>query len=237
MSLIEPIRQTPTAEPTEARPQMTMLERAVENGASIEILTKLMDLQERHERNQARRAFDTAVANAKAEMPVVVKNREGHNGKRYADFAAIAKAVDPVITAHGLSYRFRITQTDKITVTCVLSHEAGHAEETTLSGPADASGSKNAIQAIGSTLSYLQRYSLVAALGLAVAEDDDGHGAGDGVVISEKQEAALREALDNSGAPVPAFCRAFKIDSLGDLPAARFDEAMRRIAQRGANAQ
>jgi hypothetical protein len=66
-----------------------------------------MALGERWDNTQARKAFDMAIAAAKAEIPVVVKNATGHNSKRYADFAAIARAVDPVISKHGLSYRFR----------------------------------------------------------------------------------------------------------------------------------
>src|SRR5690606_8392781 len=119
-------------------------------------------------------AFDAAIASAKAEIPAVAKNAKGHNNKAYANFAAYAAVVDPVLGKWGLSYRFRTEQTDRITVTCVLTHKDGHAEENSLSGPPDGSGSKNAIQAIGSTLTYLQRYTLVQALGLSAADDDDG---------------------------------------------------------------
>jgi hypothetical protein len=159
---------------------MDMLDRAVTQGASMEVLEKLMALQERWEANQARKSFNDAVAAAKAEIPVITKNREGHNSKRYADFAAYARVVDPILGKHGLGYRFRTVQDDRIHVTCILFHKAGHVEENTLAGPADATGSKNAIQAIGSTLTYLQRYSLTQALGLAATEDDDGKAAGNG---------------------------------------------------------
>ena len=80
-----------TAAPRSITP-MEMLSRAIEGGAGIEVLEKLMDLQERWEARQARRAFDEAVAAAKSEIKPIVRNREGHNAKRYADFAAIAAA-------------------------------------------------------------------------------------------------------------------------------------------------
>jgi hypothetical protein len=103
--------------------------------------------------------------NAVEKIAPIQRNAKGHNDKRYADFAAIAKVVDPILSRAWPVYRFRTAQGDRISVTCILSHnEDGHSEETTLSGPADASGSKNAIQAIGSTLTYLQRYSLVQML-------------------------------------------------------------------------
>src|ERR1700754_1173636 len=144
---------------------MDMLNRAVSSNADIDMIEKLMNLQERWETSQARKAFDEAVSAAKKEIPPITRNATGHNSKKYADFAAIAKVIDPIIGKHGLSYRFRTTQNGSIAVTCILSHKAGHSEETTLSGPADKTGSKNDIQAIGSTLTYLQRYSLVQMLG------------------------------------------------------------------------
>jgi len=211
-----------------------MLSMAVERGASIETLEKLMGLRERWEASQARKAFDEAVADAKAGIQPVLKNREGHNGKRYADFAAIAKAVDPIITQHGLSYRFRTSQTDRISVTCVLSHKDGHSEETTLSGPADASGSKNAIQAIGSTLTYLQRYTLVQALGLAASEDDDGgrHGAPNVETITEEQAMILREmieATESDERGVLAFVRA---KDIGSIAADKYDSLMAMLKKK-----
>ena len=125
--------------------------------------------------------------------------------------------VDPIIGAHGLSYRFRTTQNDRISVTCILSHKAGHAEETTLSGPADSSGNKNAIQAIGSTLTYLQRYSLVQMLGLAAGNDDDGKAAGDGETITQEQLEELVKFADEVFADKIALCKYFSVASLADI--------------------
>jgi len=211
-----------------------MLSMAVERGASIEVMTKLMDLRERWEAGQARKAFDEAVASAKAEIPVIAKTATGHNSKRYADFAAIARVVDPIITSHGLSYRFRTEQTDKISVTCVLSHRDGHSEANTLSGPSDTSGSKNAIQAIGSTLTYLQRYTLVQALGLAASEDDDGRTGNMGQAVDDDQIGDLVELIDSVGADKSAFLKFFKIAALADLPASKFQQAVAMLnAKRG----
>lgn len=202
-----------------------MLSMAVERGASIEVMTKLMDLRDRWEASQARKEFDAAVAAAKAEIPIINKNREGHNSKRYADFAAFASVVDPIIGKFGLSYRFRTTQTDRINVTCILSHKDGHAEETTLSGPADTTGNKNAIQAIGSTLTYLQRYTLVQALGLAAGEDDDGRAAGAVETLSEEQLIELRELIEAAEANEAGLKTYFKIAHLKDMRADKFGDA------------
>jgi ERF superfamily len=205
---------------------MDMLNRAVSSGADINMIEKLMVLHERWDATQARKAFDEAVSAAKAEIPAIQRNATGHNSKKYADFAAIAKVVDPIIGKRGLSYRFRTSQTDRISVTCILSHKAGHSEETTLIGPADTSGNKNAIQAIGSTLTYLQRYSLVQMLGLAAAADDDGKQAGNGEMVTLEQVEELVALADEVGADKEAFCRYFKVDGFADIPAKDFPRAI-----------
>jgi hypothetical protein len=157
---------------------MDILARAVSDGASIEVLERLMVLQERWEANEARKAFEKAMAAASTEMPALVKNRAvkfGTTSYKHEDLAEVVSAIAPVLGKHGLSHRFETTtEPGRITVTCIISHELGHSIRNSLSGPADISASKNAIQAIGSTITYLSRYSLKAALGLAAAHDDDG---------------------------------------------------------------
>ena len=65
-----------------------------------------------------------------------------------------------------------------MSITCVISHRDGHNEENSLSAGADHSGEKNAIQASGSTLTYLPGLTLMAGLGLAAAHYDAGTAAG-----------------------------------------------------------
>jgi hypothetical protein len=213
---------------------MDMLNRAVASGADIDVLEKLMSLQERWESANARKAFEQALAAAKGEIPIVIRNATGHNEKKYADFAAIAKAIDPILGRHGLSYRFKTLQTEKsITVTCVLFGH-GHSEETALSAGADTTGNKNAIQAIGSTLTYLQRYSLVQMLGLAAAKDDDGNAAGSAEAITLEQVEQLVALADEVGADKEAFCRYFKVGGLADITTKDFPRAIAALNKKRA---
>lgn len=192
MNAVARIHEEEAFTPAEPMTPMAMVQQAVSSGAGIEVVSKLMDLHERWEANQARKDFDAAIAGAKSKIRPVVRNKKGHNDKRYADFSAYAREVDPVLAKFGLSYRFRSDQDDRIKVTCILSHKNGHSETNTLAGPADSSGSKNAIQAIGSTLTYLQRYTLTQALGLAASDDDDAHSSDQRVLeISGAAEAAI----------------------------------------------
>ena len=135
--------------------------------------------------------------------------------------------MNPVLAEYGLSYRYRSEQEGaSIRVTCVLSHRDGHAEETTLSGGADNTGNKNSIQAIASTLTYLQRYTLKLALGLADSGgDDDGRAAGGEEPISEEQVKMLQGLASQSKADLEKFCAYFKVEALPDLRKSQFENA------------
>lgn len=237
MNQVAPLPETSAAPHTVQAPNvltpMQLIERAMTNGADMALIDKFMEMQERWDTRNARKAFDEAIAAAKAEIPPIVRNAKGHNDKRYADFAAIATVVDPILSKHGLHYRFRTMQNDRISVTCILSHKAGHSEETTLSGPADQTGNKNAIQAIGSTQTYLQRYTLVSMLGLAASNDDDGKAAGAGEAVTQDQIGDLVALMESVGADKAKFLRFFKIEQLAELPSKRFQEAVNMLNAKG----
>jgi hypothetical protein len=161
---------------------MDMLNNAVMSGADISVLEKLMGLQERWEANQARKLFDAAIADAKGAIPPIFKNSvvdytsaKGRTNYRFESLAEIARVIDPILHDFGLTYRFRSEQNGtRLRVICILSHKDGYSEETSLEASEDNSGNKNAIQAIGSAATYLQRYTLKLALGLSTTLDDDG---------------------------------------------------------------
>ena len=218
---------------------MQMLQIAVERGADMAQLEKLMELQERWQANQARKAFDEAIAAAKAKIKPIAKKREvdfttakGRTNYHYEDLALIASEVDPILSEFGLSYRYRSKQDgNKVSVTCVIAHREGHSEETTLTALNDESGNKNSIQAIGSAVTYLQRYTLKLALGLAAAKDDDAQKAGV-EFITEKQAADLQAKAEEVGANIPNFLRYLKVSSFDQLPVSKYAAALRALEQK-----
>lgn len=227
-----PVDKLPVAAPaSESAAILNVIERMATNPEiDPDRIERFIALKERIDASAAKLAFSQAVADAKARIAdsPIVKNKVGNNQKAYADFSAYAKVIDPILSDLGLTYRFRTDQTDRITVTCVITGH-GHEEENTLSGPADTTGSKNAIQAIGSTLTYLQRYTLVQALGLAASDDDDGKAAGFSEAISNEQRDRILKLASDVGADIAKFCAYFGIDAVPDLPAAKFDQAIRMI--------
>lgn len=240
------LKQPAALVPLTAITPMAMLSQAIERGAGIEVLTKLMDLQERYERNLARKAFDEAMAKAKSEIPVIIKNRQvGFDSNkpgakrteyRHEDLAQIARTIDPILSKHGLSYRFRTSSAanEPVTVTCIVSHRLGYSEENTLSAGRDDTGGKNVIQSVGSTLTYLQRYALKAALGLAAANDDDGAKSDD--TAEDEQQAAdsrtliLNETADLDETELARFLKALGVEALTDIPAREHKRALAMLA-------
>jgi hypothetical protein len=229
---------------------MMMLQQTVERGGSLETIAKLMDLQERWEKNEARKAYDDAMAAAKSKIPVIRKNRHvGFKSKDpnkadtsydHEDMGEIARTVDPILSEHGLSYRFKTDAKpgQPITVTCIIAHRLGHTEDVTMTAPHDASGNKNPIQAIGSAVTYLQRYTLKAALGLAAAEDDDGKASGTAEQdrLSMEQYDEIMELVKATDTPpnMAAFLALFKAESVSDIRAKDFDQAKTTLENRNA---
>jgi hypothetical protein len=215
---------------------MTMIDRALATGAAPETLEKLLALQERWEANQGRKAFDEAMAAAKAEIPTIRKNRtvdftssKGRTHYRHEDLAEIAATVNPILSKYGLSYRFRTSAqpNEPITVTCIVTHRLGYSEETTLCGPRDDSGNKNAIQQVGSTLTYLQRMTLKAALGLAASEDDDGRKSSEAdEPINQAQAARVLALIEETGTDTEKFCTYLGIESIAAMPATVLPRAL-----------
>lgn len=158
---------------------------ALERQADPITLSKLMDLQERWESGKARKAFVAAMTAFKQEAPAVLRKGDtvdfttvkGRTHYNYAKLGSIVQEITAILGKNELSASWNTCQDgNNVTVTCHVIHVAGHRESVTLTGPIDESGNKNRIQAVGSTVTYLQRYTLLAALGLATGEDDDGRG-------------------------------------------------------------
>ena len=149
-----------------------LMEIAISSNADVDKLEKLMDLQDRFEKKEAKKAYTRAMARFQSQCPVIKKTQTGHNFK-YAPMCDVINQVKDLESECGLSHRFeQDTQNDSISITCVVSHIDGHSEKLRLEALADQTGSKNAVQAIGSTITYLQRYSFLGSFGIATADED-----------------------------------------------------------------
>ena len=182
---------------------LQLVAMAIQNGSSVEQLEKLMALQERHEANEARKAYTVAMNNFKADAPTIVKNKTvAFNDVKYkhAGLNQVSAIIGEALAKHQLSHRWSTEQNGiDIKVTCIITHSLGHSESVSLTGSPDVSGKKNSIQAVGSTVTYLQRYTLLAAAGIAVGDDDDGAGHKSDCLAQDELDAILQgiEACKN----------------------------------------
>lgn len=181
-------RELTVAQPTEiahAVTPMSLIEQASARGASIEQMQQLFDLQLRWEANEAKKAFNAAFSAFKAEAVRIVKNvtiSDGPlKGKKHADLFGVVDVVIPAMSKHGLSHSWKITKDEPswMEVTCTIKHARGHSELFPMGGAPDAGPGRNAIQARGSANTYLERYTLLQALGMAATgTDTDGNAPG-----------------------------------------------------------
>lgn len=229
---------------------MQLISEALSRGAGIDVINSLVTLQERWdqrverlEQREARKAFDDAIASARAEIKPITKNRRvkfasrkadsAGTDYRHEDLAEIARTIDPVISKFGLSYRFRphVAPNEPVTVTIIVSHRLGYSEETSLSVPRDDSGNKNSIQAIGSAITYLQRYLLKTAFGLSASNDDDGVGAENDAVGSDELEVLSLMILETKS-NLAMFCKVMGVEALPDIPRSDMRAAISKLKEK-----
>ena len=207
-----------------------LLSMAVSQGADLDRLERLMALQERWKESEARNAFNLAFANFKSEAVRVIKGtliKDGPlKGKMHANLFDVVTASSEKLAKHGLSTAWKLTKDDPqwMEVTCTLKHAEGHSESVAMGAAPDTGPGRNGIQARGSSKTYLERYTLMAILGLAASEadDDDGHGAGGAVLISDDQYATIKALIEETGTRLEGFLKMLKLSKLDEIPAASY---------------
>lgn len=165
-----------------------MLSLAVQQDAPVEKLDKLMDLQERWEKNEARKAFEVAMVSFSAKCPVILKTRsvdfttsKGRTFYKHAGLPETVEQIQDLMAECQLSRRWQDEDPKKpgnIRIRCIVSHILGHSESFAAEAAPDNSGNKNEAQAVASIITYLRRTTLFAVLGLVAADEVDDDGAG-----------------------------------------------------------
>jgi hypothetical protein len=212
-------------------------------------IERLLKMAREFKGDEAKQAYARAMIAMKPELPVIdrkgrIKIHEKGKDKieanliqstPYALWEDIDAAITPVLAKHGfvLTFRTGAGPEGRITVTGILMHEQGHSEESTMPLPLDTSGSKNNVQAAGSSTSYGKRYTATALLNIRTkGEDDDGQRGGDAGTISEEQAERILDLLTKDKADVALFCAYMKVPSIIEIPAIRYSEAIEVINTR-----
>lgn len=173
-----------------------------------------------------------AMALAFAQIEAATKDASNpHFKSKYADLGAVIGAVKPALIANDLFFTQHCHPSeDGVMVETVLGHAAG--EEKSL-GKLFVPANKRDAQGFGSALTYARRYALLTAFGVPT-EDDDGNAAArsngrngnGGAKIDDNQWGALVQLIEANGADTKRFCQYLGVDSLRDIPASRYSEAV-----------
>jgi len=210
----------------------SLIQYVISQNASVEALEKIMALQERSEAMVAKKAYTRAMAAFKSNPPEIIKNKtvsfstqKGKTEYSHATLDHVADAIGKAMAKYGLSASWKIEQNGKIKVTCIITHEMGHSESTSIQADAETSGTKNPIQAIGSAITYLQRYTLLSLTGLA-SKDQDDDGASTMSYVTEEQAQIIAEALVEKAVDDSAFLKYMNAESIEMIFAKDFNKAM-----------
>lgn len=206
----------------------SLLDMAKDESVDADKLRALTDIQgtmiaqvNSEKDREAKARFDRALSLACADMPVITKdNKIQHKGqfigwfKKYEDIRDI---VDKIIRPFNLNITHDSSEIDGgkggILVWTVISYvDSEHTwseERAKIPVPPDTGGAKGAGQALGSSMTYGQRYSLVGAFGI-VQRGLDKDGSTDVAMIELKgKEAELlkdaEECASRGGLPYRAY--------------------------------
>jgi hypothetical protein len=249
-------------------PYLAMIERAARDpSVDLAKLQGLMAMKKEVEADRASIAFAEAFNELQLTLPTIDRkgriivyskaDRERAGGvpegaepiqkTPYATLDDILEALREPLHKHGFSLRFEHdTTTDgRLITTAILRHRQGHAERAT-SPPLqhDSSGSKNNVQAVGSSLTYGRRYSLMAVLPIVSHApqdaDDDGKAAGSALIDGE-QLIQMQQLLEETKSDLAIFFDTLGATGFSDMTVKQFkrgvallNEKKRRTAKKAA---
>lgn len=208
-----------------------MIRDVLMKNGNISDLKELLQIQKDWEANEARKAFNQAMSDFKENPIEILKDKTVAYEKVRYNHASLYNVVEKItasLSKHGLSVSWRTNQAEKISVTTRISHTLGHFEETVLTAEPDKSGSKNSIQAIGSTITYLQRYGLLAITGLATKDQDDDAKGAEIQTITEEQAVKIEEFLITLKTKIDRnkFLNKYGIKEVLELPKSKYAEVI-----------
>lgn len=224
---------------------------AIDKGPEgVAVLKELVALKIQMEAHEARRAFSEAMAAFKAQCPPVERRSENsqfkvtRNGipqnRTYADLEDIAATVTPHLGANGLSFRWTGLEVkgDLMTLACVVTHVSGHSESSSATGTMKSSAGCSELQKTGAAMAYLQRFSLIMALGLTTCDPDpDGNADNAGPRVTPEQVDELEALVDRCPAGTRArflkwTAEEFGAQTMDSIPEARFEDAKTKLARK-----
>lgn len=214
-----------------------MIMAAVSGQADLDKVEKLLELQERWERNEARKLFSKSFAKAQANILPVVKSKVNPQTKsKYADLSDVIETSMPIYTVEGFSvifYEGDSPHAEHVRVFADVLHSAGHKETYHMDVPLDGKGiqgnaNMTKIHGKASSIAYGRRYLMCMIWNIPTA-DDDGNKASKIEFITEKQLSQILDLLASKELTEGNLVKFLNIEKLENLPASDFMKALTAI--------
>jgi len=226
-----PLSDSPTA-------VLALIERvALDPSPDAEKLERLIAMYERLTAKEAELAYNAAkgrILKKLADIKIVksrrvlcgIEKEKPPNGSseafKYAPLEEIDKHLRPLLVKENmdLSYSGEPQEDGRILIRGRLKHlPSGHYEDSFMPAPADTTGGKSEVQAVGSTNSFLRRYVACNIFNIVVLGDDDD---GNGGPVNEAQIKEIVELIKKAkaGPKFLKYMKAQSIEEAGSLEAA-----------------
>lgn len=204
-----------------------VMQSYLNKGLDVDKIREMIQLQKEWSAIEAQKAYVESMAKFKKDPPEIDKDTNVNYTKKdgsivnynHASLGNVTSKINSALSKHGFSVAWITEQPDNsVKVTCKITHKLGHSEETTMQAPPDSSGGKNSIQAIASTVTYLERYTLLALTGLAThGQDNDGAGYEDIEYVGSKEKSQIRDLLTALDVDESSFLSYLEIDTLDKM--------------------
>lgn len=157
-----------------------LLRFAVERGANVETLERLMAVRRELNAEKSKAAFDTSMAAFQAECPIIKKRKSGaKDAYKYAPLDDIVIQTRDLIQKHGFSFQID-SQIEQgwVKAICHVTHSAGHSKSSEMKVPIDTRNPMmNDPQRYAGSMTFAKRYAFCNAFGILTGdEDNDGSG-------------------------------------------------------------
>ena len=162
-----------------------LIAMAIQNGTPVETMERILAMAKDVKAEQAKEAFNNAMADFQGECPTIKKTRgvplkSGKIAYHYAPIDSIVNQVKDLIKKYGFSYMIK-TETLKnekgetsVKSICIVKHRLGHAEQSEMEVPL---GNKTDImsssQVVASASTFSKRYAFCNAFGIMTGDEDD----------------------------------------------------------------
>jgi hypothetical protein len=218
-------------------PMVGMIERMVmDQSVDLDRLDRMFAMKDRLDADTAKKAYASAFSKMQSALPVIaergeIKNRDKVVQSTYPLWEDVIDALRGPLASNGLSMSFDRRKEGQVTVIgCIVTHDQGHSMRAEIDLPRDDSGSKNAVQGEGSTVSYGQRYSSKMLINWISegTEDNDGATAGK-ATIGPEQIDEIEATVEKIGIKISVILNAERIEAIHYLPESRFQFVMGQL--------